>query len=484
MGLAQSFDSATANPTHPQSEPCATAETVPAHRVLYNNNNNINDNTNNNSNNPMTMQQQENLDQDPTEQACSAQQGEPTEESSMNPVRNDAENEHVPNTATAAGLADDTDTPHDDDDDDEDEEEEARGRATTFRRRGHRMIRGSGSMDDPSLVVSEDDFDDRHHRDDHDEVSGNFSDGPSGTLLNLNHPSSFSTPYAMDRTATLLMDARHYDTSEADPHASRATNANYVLGNAHSLSPRHRRGLSGGDDDDDNRPSPSPTRSASKKSLLKSNMMNHNNTTTTTSPTTKKPHAIQTFSTSSPRTPCINPASEINSRLDTQVEVRVYPCNNSQSTKQKKYTQFTVKPEGVIIQGTNRTRTHANDLGSEYAMHIGRKLQRYELSDTRACQLLVTTHAKSFWVVPAPEAFSRHSGTCRLLGDKKHPVASHVLQVGDFLRVGSVGVVVIETHNGKENRILSEEKIQSIMRDTTNSNGGFLDLAETDDGGE
>lgn len=117
-------------------------------------------------------------------------------------------------------------------------------------------------------------------------------------------------------------------------------------------------------------------------------------------------------------------------------------------------------------------------------MHIGRKLQRYELSDTRACQLLVTTHAKSFWVVPAPEAFSRHSGTCRLLGDKKHPVASHVLQVGDFLRVGSVGVVVIETHNGKENRILSEEKIQSIMRDTTNSNGGFLDLAETDDGGE
>lgn len=178
---------------------------------------------------------------------------------------------------------------------------------------------------------------------------------------------------------------------------------------------------------------------------------------------------------------CINPASDINSRLDTQVEVRVYPCNNSQGSGKKKFTTFAIKPEGVIIQGSNRSR-NANtiDLGAEYAQHIGRKLQRYELSDTRACQLLVTTHGKNFWVVPAPEAFSRHSGTCRLLGDRKHPPAPHTLQVGDFLRVGSVGVVVIETHDGVENHVLSEEKIQKIMKDTTNSNGGFLDLQETD----
>jgi len=177
---------------------------------------------------------------------------------------------------------------------------------------------------------------------------------------------------------------------------------------------------------------------------------------------------------------CINPASEVNGRLDTQVEVKVYPCNNSQGNK-KKSTSFTIKPEGVIIQGSNRNRSTAIDLGAEYSRHVGRKLSRYELSDTRACQLLVTTHAKSFWVVPAPEAFSRHSGTCRLLGDRKHPPAPHTLQVGDFLRVGSVGVVVIETHDGVENRVLSEEKIQKIMKDTSSS-GGFLDLAETDGG--
>ena len=220
-------------------------------------------------------------------------------------------------------------------------------------------------------------------------------------------------------------------------------------------------------------------------------------TRTTTTTTNKFPPATSATTTSImthppiPQLPskCLNPATDINSRLDTQVEVRVYPCNNNNNNNtnppKKKFTQFHVKPEGVIIQGTNRhhnNRISQIDLGTEYAMHIGRKLQRYELSDTRACQLLVTTHNKSFWVVPAPEAFSRHSGTCRLLGDRKHNAAVHTLQVGDFLRVGSVGVVVIETHDGNENRVLSEEKIQKIMKDTTSNSGGFLDLVETEGG--
>ena len=42
---------------------------------------------------------------------------------------------------------------------------------------------------------------------------------------------------------------------------------------------------------------------------------------------------------------CINPASDINGRLDTQVEVRVYPCNNSQGGGKKKFTTFAIKPE-------------------------------------------------------------------------------------------------------------------------------------------
>jgi hypothetical protein len=62
----------------------------------------------------------------------------------------------------------------------------------------------------------------------------------------------------------------------------------------------------------------------------------------------KEPEPTPAASTTSPTPPvrCINPASEVNARLDTQVEVKVYPCNNSQSSSgKKKFTTFTVKPE-------------------------------------------------------------------------------------------------------------------------------------------
>eukprot|EP00555_Chaetoceros_dichaeta_P004342 CAMPEP_0198264174 /NCGR_PEP_ID=MMETSP1447-20131203/14930_1 /TAXON_ID=420782 /ORGANISM="Chaetoceros dichaeta, Strain CCMP1751" /LENGTH=52 /DNA_ID=CAMNT_0043953033 /DNA_START=71 /DNA_END=226 /DNA_ORIENTATION=+ len=49
-------------------------------------------------------------------------------------------------------------------------------------------------------------------------------------------------------------------------------------------------------------------------------------------------------------------AREANGKMDTQVEVRVYPCNNNSGNAKKKFSQFSVKPEGVIIQGTNRHR--------------------------------------------------------------------------------------------------------------------------------
>ena len=50
---------------------------------------------------------------------------------------------------------------------------------------------------------------------------------------------------------------------------------------------------------------------------------------------------------------CINPPSEVNARLDTQVEVRVYPCNNSNNDRKKKFTQFMVKPEVIHFQESN-----------------------------------------------------------------------------------------------------------------------------------
>jgi hypothetical protein len=78
---------------------------------------------------------------------------------------------------------------------------------------------------------------------------------------------------------------------------------------------------------------------------------------------------------SSPPPPvrCINPASEVNARLDTQVEVRVYPCNNSQSSSgKKKCTTFTVKPEVSTggLSGFACRHCYCNENASLYFMFL------------------------------------------------------------------------------------------------------------------
>ncbi len=122
----------------------------------------------------------------------------------------------------------------------------------------------------------------------------------------------------------------------------------------------------------------------------------------------------------------------------------------------------------MVIQGSNSRSLL--DVGQAYANAMGLELQRYELSDPRACQLLVVGHMNSFWAVPAPEAFSRHSGTCRMLGDRNHQAIVQKLSVGDVLRVGSVGLVVTEMHGGTEDThfSLSDETIDKLVKDTAN----------------
>lgn len=87
---------------------------------------------------------------------------------------------------------------------------------------------------------------------------------------------------------------------------------------------------------------------------------------------------------------------------------------------------------------------------SEYEKITGQSVTRIYVDDRRAQQLLITHVAGEYYVVPAPELFSRHTGACRVLGDKNQKGVDYELQVGDFLRIGSVGVVVSEMHNGKE----------------------------------
>lgn len=73
------------------------------------------------------------------------------------------------------------------------------------------------------------------------------------------------------------------------------------------------------------------------------------------------------------------------------------------------------------------------------------------LRDSKAHQLLVT-HCNGWYAIPSPVNFSRHAGTCLLLGDRSNPSISYSVKLGDCFRLGSVGLVVVAMRlaGGKE----------------------------------
>lgn len=57
------------------------------------------------------------------------------------------------------------------------------------------------------------------------------------------------------------------------------------------------------------------------------------------------------------------------------------------------------------------------------------QVTRIELEDRRAQQVLLVYVGGYYYAVPAPELFSRHTGVCRILGDKNQRSVEHCLQV-------------------------------------------------------
>lgn len=55
-------------------------------------------------------------------------------------------------------------------------------------------------------------------------------------------------------------------------------------------------------------------------------------------------------------------------------------------------------------------------------------MARHHIKDHRAKQLLVVPNDDKFVAVAAPEAFSRHSGTCMILGGQVRFEARYVLK--------------------------------------------------------
>jgi hypothetical protein len=111
------------------------------------------------------------------------------------------------------------------------------------------------------------------------------------------------------------------------------------------------------------------------------------------------------------------------------------------------------------------------DIASEYERRKGHSLTRYRVKDHRAKQLLVVPSDDKFVALAAPEAFSRHSGTCMILGGQgayaSGAIRSYELKLGNFLRIGSVGVVVSEINTGVpgEHKCLSWEELTCLKGD-------------------
>lgn len=84
------------------------------------------------------------------------------------------------------------------------------------------------------------------------------------------------------------------------------------------------------------------------------------------------------------------------------------------------------------------------------------------LNDTRATTMAIKydNDVGKFVCGSSIERFSGHTGVCRVLGSKKYPIIPHSLQIGDLLRIGSVGLVVCEL-----NRTDSDETQEALSED-------------------
>ncbi|CAM9312135.1 unnamed protein product [Ectocarpus sp. 13 AM-2016] len=161
------------------------------------------------------------------------------------------------------------------------------------------------------------------------------------------------------------------------------------------------------------------------------------------------------------------------------VEVSVFKYQPGVQTPVEQLHNYRISSRGGAITGSlteTEERRGENvsgsvDIAAEYEKRKGSQVVRHHIKDHRAKQLLVVPNDDKFVAVAAPEAFSRHSGTCMILGGQgaygNGTSKSYELKLGNFLRIGSVGVVVSEIHTGAggEHKCLSWEELTCLKGD-------------------
>ncbi|KAG5192027.1 hypothetical protein JKP88DRAFT_294451, partial [Tribonema minus] len=161
--------------------------------------------------------------------------------------------------------------------------------------------------------------------------------------------------------------------------------------------------------------------------------------------------------------------------LDVKVTLPRRGGHGGHGAKRKLVTygcKLSVNGGGAVLTGraasTDETPfIQSADIAGQWESATGCRLNRLTVADSRASQLLLVPqpHAQRWWVVPARQPFTRHSGTCIVLGDRATLGPPQRIRVGDFLRLGSVGLLVTETHNGATHAALSEAQLQELAMD-------------------
>jgi hypothetical protein len=140
-----------------------------------------------------------------------------------------------------------------------------------------------------------------------------------------------------------------------------------------------------------------------------------------------------------------------------QVTAKISTLSSGNKKKEEEYSIHTITPRGAIITGSNcNPQYHIKEALANYG--YSEPPLEITLPDSRAHRVLVI-HTDRWYVAPSQEYFSRHSGTCIVLGDKKSSSQPFEIKLGDCFRLGSVGLVVAEvkTFNGEEQRLDSKQ---------------------------
>jgi hypothetical protein len=122
-----------------------------------------------------------------------------------------------------------------------------------------------------------------------------------------------------------------------------------------------------------------------------------------------------------------------------------------------------VSAKGAILFGSQSSlNTIQKALStSGYPLLIPSEIQ---LPDTRAHKILVA-YCKGWYAIPSPEVFSRHSGTCLILGDRNITCNPYSIKVGDCFRLGSVGLVVSEMKVPGRDEVRLDAKTLQFLKD-------------------